>query len=88
VASLKFCGGLALLLGAFVVTVALLVSIEPAVNIITAIANGGFPPPLNPDRPLPGPEQSFLYFAGALAIMTAGSGGWSVTRMFVRKPTA
>ena len=88
VAILEFCGGLALFFGAFVVTVALLVSIELAINIIMAIVHGGFPPPLNPDQPLPGYEQSLLYFAGALALMIGGPGGWSVTRMFVPKPTA
>jgi len=83
---LEFFGGLALIFGAFVVTVALMILIELAVNLTMALLHGGFPPPLNPNEPLPGYESSLLYMAGALALWIGGSGRLSVTRMFVPPP--
>jgi putative oxidoreductase len=83
IGGLEFFGGLALLTGTFVSFVALLIVIEMAANLITALLNGGFPPPLNPNQPLPGYEQTLLYLLGALALFIGGSGGFSVTRIFV-----
>ncbi|HEY0302496.1 MAG TPA: DoxX family protein [Rhizomicrobium sp.] len=87
IAVLEFGGGLALFTGTFVVTVALLIVIEMTINLVSALVNGGFPPPLNPNQPLPGYEQTLLYLFGALALWLGGSGAVSITRMFVPRPT-
>jgi putative oxidoreductase len=87
IGGLEFFGGLLLFSGTFVSLVALLIVIEMAANLITALLNGGFPPPLNPNQPLPGYEQTLLYLFGALALFIAGSGGFSVTRIFVPRQT-
>ena len=80
---LEFFGGLCLFTGMFVSLVGLLIVIEMAVNLIAALLNGGFPPPLNPNQPLPGYEQTLLYLFGAMALWIGGSGGFSITRLFV-----
>jgi putative oxidoreductase len=85
VAILEFGGGLCLLFGAFVVTVGLLIALEMVINLVTTFLQGGPPPPLNPNQPLPSNEQSFLYLAGALALWIGGAGTWSVDSMLRRK---
>lgn len=87
IGGLEFFGGVLLMLGAFVFTVSALLVIELVINIITALVNGGFPPPLNPDQPLPGYENSLLYIAGLLALILGGAGAFSLTRLFVPKPS-
>jgi len=84
---LEFFGGMFLILGILVVTTSVLLAIELTVNILMALAHGGFPPPLNPDQPLPGYENSLLYIAGMLALILGGSGAFSITRLFVPKPS-
>ncbi len=64
IGGLEFLGGLMLFSGTFVPLVALLIVIEMLANLITALINGGFPPPLNPNQPLPGYEQTLLYLLG------------------------
>lgn len=87
IGGLEFFGGLMLFSGTFVSLVALLIVIEMAVNLIMALLHGGFPPPLNPNQPLPGYEQTLLYLLGALALVIGGSGGFSITRVFVPRQT-
>jgi putative oxidoreductase len=82
---LEFFGGLTLVLGAFVVTASVLIVIELSINIIVALLRGGFPPPLNPNEPLPGYASSFLFICGLLALAIGGAGGFSLTRMVVPK---
>jgi len=83
---LEFVGRLAIFFGAFVVMIGTLIAIELAINIVSALLHGGFPPPLDPTQLVPSYEQSFLYLSGAIALVLGGSGGWSLTRMFVPKP--
>ena len=87
VAILEFFGGLALVVGAFVVTASVLLVIELTINVAMALYHGGFPPPLNPDQPLPGYASSFLYICGLLALAIGGAGGFSLTRMVVPRPS-
>lgn len=87
IGGLEFFGGLFLVVGAFVVTMSVLLTIELTVNILIALFSGGFPPPLNPDQPLPGYESSFLYISGLLALILGGAGAFSLTRLFVPKPS-
>ncbi|OAN67112.1 hypothetical protein A7X12_00320 [Sphingomonas sp. TDK1] len=87
VGALEFFGGLALFTGLLVSWFGLLIAIEMTINIASALMHGGFPPPLNPNQPLPGYEQSLLYLSGAVALWIGGSGGFSITRMVVPRPT-
>lgn len=87
IGGLEFFGGMFLVFGVLVVFTSSLLAIELTVNIIIALARGGFPPPLNPDQPLPGYENSFLYIAGMLALILGGAGAFSLTRLFVPKPS-
>jgi putative oxidoreductase len=87
VGALEFFGGVALLTGAFVVTTSTVLIIELALNLAIALAHGGFPPPLNPDQPLPGYASSLLYITGLLALALGGAGKCSLTRMVVPKPS-
>jgi putative oxidoreductase len=87
IGALEFFGGLMLFSGTFVSLVALLIVIEMIGNLVMALLHGGFPPPLNPNQPLPGYEQTLLYLLGALALVIGGSGGFSITRVFVPRQT-
>lgn len=87
IGGLEFFGGLALLTGTFVATTALALLIELAINVSMALSQGGFPPPCNPDQPLPGYQSSLLYMSAMVALILGGSGAWSVTRLFVPRNT-
>lgn len=87
IGALEFFGGLALFSGTFVRTVSALFVIELIGNVMMQVIRGGAPPPLNPNQPLPGMENSLLYIAAALALWLGGSGGYSVTRIFVPRPS-
>lgn len=87
VGALEFFGGLALVTGTFVKTVSLLFIIEMIANLIMQLIRGGAPPPLNPHQPLPGIENSLLYLAACVALFVGSAGGFSVTRMFVPRPS-
>jgi len=51
------------------------------------LIRGGAPPPLIPDQHLPRIESSLLYLAAAVALFVGGAGAFSVTRMFVPRPS-
>lgn len=88
IGGLEFFGGLALVTGTFVGTVSLLFILEISSNLLMQIIRpGGAPPPLNPTQPLPGIESSLLYIAASIALFVGGAGGYSVTRMFVPRPS-
>ena len=87
IGGLEFFGGVALLTGTFVRTFGLLFIIELVGNMLMQIIRGGAPTPLNPDQPLPGIESSLLYLAASIALWIGGSGGFSVTRMFMPRPS-
>ena len=87
IGGLEFFGGVALLTGTFVRTFSLLFIIELISNMLMQIIRGGPPTPLNPDQPLPGIESSLLYLAASIALWIGGSGDFSVTRMFVPRPS-
>jgi putative oxidoreductase len=87
IGGLEFFGGLFLLVGAFVGTFATLFILELSGNILMQLIRGGAPPPLNPNQPLPGYENTLLYIVGSIALLIGGSGGFSVTRMFNPRPS-
>jgi putative oxidoreductase len=88
IGGLEFFGGLSILVGAFVVTFSWLFLFELSANIVMQLVRGGAPPPLNPNQPLPGYENTLLYIAGALALLLGGAGGFSLTRMFNPRPSS
>src|SRR5262245_21922657 len=84
---LEFFGGLALVTGTFVGTVSLVFIIELVGNLVMQVIRGGPPQPLNPNQPLPGVESSLLYISASVALWIGGAGGYSITRMFVARPS-
>jgi putative oxidoreductase len=87
IGALEFFGGLALVIGAFVGTFATLFILELLSNVLMQLIRGGAPPPLNPNQPLPGYENTMLYIVGCIALLIGGAGGYSVTRMFNPAPS-
>lgn len=87
IGALEFFGGLFLVTGAFVGTFATLFILELTGNIAMQLIRGSAPPPLNPNQPLPGYENTLLYIVGSIALLIGGSGGYSLTRMFNPKPS-
>ena len=87
IGGLEFFGGLALVIGAFVGTFATLFILELLSNIAMQLIRGGAPPPLNPNQPLPGYENTLLYIVGSITLLIGGAGGYSLTRMFNPRPS-
>jgi putative oxidoreductase len=88
VALLEFFGGLALIAGAFVPIVAVLLIGNMVVAAVTVHLPHGFSfmnmTGMGPDGPqfgMPGYEISLLYIAGLLALILGGAGAYSVDRM-------
>lgn len=84
VAIVEFVGGLALIVGAFVSIVAVLLIIEMLVAMITVHLPHGFNflnitgmEPGGPTFGMPGYEVNLLYIAGLLALLLAGAGAYS-----------
>ena len=76
---LELAGGLALIVGAFVVLASVFVSLEILVRIATIFLLGrGFPAPLVGQPPLPGYELNLLYVAGMAGLAIAGAGYFSL----------
>lgn len=75
---LEFGGGLGILTGVFVRTLALAVFVELTINLAIAALRGNFAPPESGQQPLPAYETSLLYMAGLLALVILGAGAWSV----------
>lgn len=84
---LEFFGGLALIIGAFVVVISALGIIEMLVAMFTVHWSHGFNfinMTMTPDGTsfgMPGIEVNLLYIAGFLALALAGAGALSVDRM-------
>jgi putative oxidoreductase len=88
VALLEFFGGLALIAGAFVPIVAVLLIGDMLVAAVTVHLPHGFSfmnmTGMGPDGPqfgMPGYEINLLYIAGLLALILGGAGAYSVDRM-------
>ncbi len=85
IAALEFCGGLALIAGAFVPLVAVLCAIEMFVALFTVHLSQGFNflhitgmTAQGPQFGMPGFEVNLLYIGGLLALLLAGAGPLSV----------
>ena len=85
VALLEFLGGLALILGAFVLIVSVLLIINMLVAMVTVHLPHGFSflnitgmGPEGPTFGMPGYEVNLLYIAGLLALVLGGAGLYSV----------
>jgi putative oxidoreductase len=87
IGGLEFFGGLALVTGTCVGTVSVLFIVGIASNIAMQLVRGDAPQPLNPNQPFPGIESSLLCIAASIALFIGGAGGYSVTRMFVPRPS-
>jgi putative oxidoreductase len=74
----EFFGGLAIAAGARTKFVSALIYGEVVINLLAALARGGFPQPLPGCQPLPGVESSLFYGAGSLSLMLTGPGPCSV----------
>jgi putative oxidoreductase len=88
VALLELLGGLALIAGAFVPIVAVLLIGDMLVAAVTVHLPHGFSfmnmTGMGPDGPqfgMPGYEINLLYIAGLLALILGGAGAYSVDRM-------
>jgi putative oxidoreductase len=77
---LEFFGGVALVLGAFMNVVSLLLAVEIATRLIGFWVSGGVPAPLPGQRPINGYEQNLMYIAALLVLYIAGAGRPSVDR--------
>lgn len=75
---LEFFGGLALVMGAFINVVSVLLALEIATRLIGFWVHGGIPPPLPGESPINGYEQNLMYIAGLVALYIAGAGRPSV----------
>lgn len=85
-------GGVALIIGAFVVIVSALLTINMLVAMFKVHLAAGFSfinvKGMGPDGPifgLPGYEVNLLYIAGLLTLILAGAGALSVDRMRAKK---
>ena len=87
VAFLEFFGGLALVTGTLVSLFSVLFIIEMIGRLALQVICGGPPDPLNPHQALPDVESALLYLTASIALLIGGCGGWSVTRMFLPKPS-
>jgi putative oxidoreductase len=91
---LEFFGGLALIVGAFIVVISILGVIEMLVAMFTVHWSHGFNfinmtmTPEGPSFGLPGIEVNLLYIAGFLALALAGAGALSVDRMLFGRRAA
>lgn len=91
---LEFFGGLALIIGAFVVVISIISIIEMLVAMFTVHWPHGFNfinmsmTPEGPTFGMPGIEVNLLYIAGFLALALAGAGALSVDRMLAERRSA
>lgn len=88
VALLEFLGGIALIVGAFVTIVSVLLIINMLVALFTVHLPHGFSflniigmGPEGPVFGMPGYEVNLLYIAGLLALIFSGAGVYSVDRI-------
>lgn len=82
---LEFFGGLALLLGAFINVVTVLLVLEISTRLIGFWLSGGVPQPLPGQRPLNGYEMNLMYIASLGALFIAGAGRLSMDRYIAIK---
>ena len=85
VALAEIAGGLALIAGAFVAIVSVVLIVEMAVAMFMVHLPNGFNfvhitgmGPQGPVFGMPGAEVNLLYIAGLLALVIGGAGAWSV----------
>jgi putative oxidoreductase len=89
---LELLGGLAILVGAFVVVVSVPLIVMMLVAMFTVHLRYGFSAintiGLTPDGPQfgpPGYEVNLLYIAGLLVLILGGAGAWSIDRLLARR---
>ena len=89
---LELLGGLAILVGAFVVVVSVPLIVMMLVGMFTVHLRYGFSAintiGLTPDGPQfgpPGYEVNLLYIAGLLVLILGGAGAWSIDRLLARR---
>jgi putative oxidoreductase len=78
---LELFGGLALLLGAFVGIVSVVLALEILMRVgVIWLEGKGFPQPLPGQPPLPNYEMNLMYEASLVALIIAGAGRFSIDR--------
>ena len=89
---LELLGGLAILVGVFVVVVSVPLIVMMLVAMFTVHLRYGFSAintiGLTPDGPQfgpPGYEVNLLYIAGLLVLILGGAGAWSIDRLLARR---
>ncbi len=92
VGAVEFFGGLALIVGAFVLIVSLLGIANMLVALVTVHLPNGFNfinvtgmTESGPSFGMPGYEVNLLYIAGFVALALAGAGALSVDRVFAKR---
>jgi uncharacterized membrane protein YphA (DoxX/SURF4 family) len=80
VGSIEFFGGVAIFLGAFTRLASALNIFSTGGHAFLALIEGGFPPPLPGQQPLPGFELSSVMLACLAALLLGGAGRWAIDR--------